>query len=118
MTHGLEKRVALIAGTAYIDGFLYSMTYGTTTGVLAYNVEQRQWHEVRVKMPLSLICPQLLGHRGQLLMVGGVEEFGILKCVHIWRLNVAGKEWVEVQRMPESLFNMLFKSAFLQPRKL
>ncbi|CAM6025489.1 unnamed protein product [Sphagnum balticum] len=110
MTHGLEKRVALVAGTAYINGFLYSMTYGTTTGVLAYNVEQRQWHEVRVKMPLSLICPQLLGHRGQLLMVGGVEEFGILKCVQLWRLNVAGKEWVEVQQMPESLFNMLFKS--------
>jgi hypothetical protein len=48
-------------------------------------------------------------------MVGGVEEFGVLKCVHLWRLNIADKEWVEVQRMPESLFNMLFKSAFLQP---
>jgi hypothetical protein len=110
MTHGLEKRVALIAGTAYINGFLYSMTYGATTGVLAYNVEQGQWHEVRVKMPLSLVCPQLLGHRGQLMMVGGVEEFGTLKSVHLWRLEIPGKEWIEVQQMPESLFNKLFKS--------
>jgi hypothetical protein len=115
MTHGLEKRVALIAGTAYINGFLYSMTYGATTGVLAYNVEQGQWHEVRVKMPLSLVCPQLLGHRGQLMMVGGVEEFGTLKSVHLWRLEIPGKEWIEVQQMPESLFNKLFKSVFLQP---
>jgi hypothetical protein len=110
MTHGLEKRVALIAGTAYINGFLYSMTYGATTGVLAYNVEQGQWHEVRVKMPLSLVCPQLLGHRGQLMMVGGVEEFGTLKSVHLWRLEIPGKEWIEVQQMPDSLFNKLFKS--------
>ncbi|KAH9555520.1 hypothetical protein CY35_08G118300 [Sphagnum magellanicum] len=110
MTHGLEKRVALIAGTAYINGFLYSMTYGATTGVLAYNVDQGQWHEVRVKMPLSLVCPQLLGHRGQLMMVGGVEEFGTLKSVHLWRLEIPGKEWIEVQQMPESLFNKLFKS--------
>lgn len=109
MTSSLHKRVALIAGTAYINGCLYSMSFGASTGVLAYNVDQGSWHEVQVKMPYSLVCPQLLGHRGRLMMVGGVEEFGTLKSVHLWRLDIPKKEWVEVQRMPEKLFNMLFK---------
>lgn len=109
LTNSLQKRVALLAGVALINGNLYSMTFGTATGMLAYNVEQGSWHEVEVKMPMSLVCPQLIGHRGRLMMVGGVEEYGTLKSVHLWRLDMAKKDWIEVQCMPDTLFNLLFK---------
>lgn len=110
LTSSLPSRVALITGTAFINGYLYSMSFGATTGVLAFDVNKGTWDQVKVKMPLALICPQLIGHRGQLLMVGGVEEYGSLRSVRLWRLDITRSEWVEFQCMPETLFNRLFKS--------
>lgn len=109
MTSSLPRRVALIQGTAFINGYLYSMSFGATTGVLAFDVYKGTWHELKVRMPLALVCPQLIGLRGQLLMVGGVEEYGTLRSVHLWRLDMARSEWLEVQCMPDALFNTLFK---------
>lgn len=110
MTSSLPKRVALVTGAAHLNGYLYSMSLGATAGVLAFDVRMGTWHELKVKMPLNLVCPQLIGHRGQLLMVGGMEEFRTLKSVHLWRLDTSRSEWLEVQRMPDTLFNTLFKS--------
>lgn len=109
MASSLPRRVALITGTAYINGCLYSMSFGATAGVLAFDVRQGTWHELKVKMPLNSVCLQLISHRGQLLVVGGVEEFRTLRSVHLWRLDMARSEWLEVQRMPDTLFNTLFK---------
>lgn len=109
MTSSLPKRVALVTGAAYINGYLYSMSLGAAAGVLAFDVREGTWHELKVKMPLNLVCPQLIGHRGQLLMVGGVEEYRTLRSVHLWRLDMTRSEWLEVQRMPDTLFNTLFK---------
>jgi hypothetical protein len=108
MTSSLPRRVALITGTAFINGYLYSMSFGATAGVLAFDVYEGTWHELKVRMP-QVVCPQLIGHRGQLLMVGGVEEYGTLRSVHLWRLDTARSEWLEIQRMPDTLFNTLFK---------
>ncbi|KAG0581608.1 hypothetical protein M758_4G252600 [Ceratodon purpureus] len=109
MASSLPRRVALITGTAFINGYLYSMSFGATAGVLAFDVHEGTWHELKVRMS-QVVCPQLIGHRGQLLMVGGVEEYGTLRSVHLWRLDMARSEWLEVQCMPDTLFNTLFKS--------
>jgi len=109
VTSSPPKKLALITGTAYINGYLYGMSFGATAGVLAFDVREGTWHELKVKMPLNLVCPQIIGHRGELLMVGGVEEYRTIRSVHLWRLDMTRSEWLEVQRMPDTLFNKLFK---------
>eukprot|EP00249_Psilotum_nudum_P004616 c18118_g1_i2 orf=639-1979(+) len=110
MSGSFNRRVALVGGTVFLKGFLYCLTFGPV-GLVAYNVEEGSWHEVQVTMPPSLTCPHVIENRGQLMVVGGLEESGTLKSIGIWQLDMANKSWVEVQRMPDHFFRKLFKAA-------
>ncbi|KAL2642633.1 hypothetical protein R1flu_010220 [Riccia fluitans] len=107
LTDSLRRRVALVVGTAYLQGILYCLTFGPGIDVSIYNVEQGCWEELGSRMPPCLTCPQLFVNRGNLMMVGGIEEFGSMKSIHVWRLEAGQKEWVEILRMPDDLLHEL-----------
>ncbi|BBN03338.1 hypothetical protein MPTK1_2g22750 [Marchantia polymorpha subsp. ruderalis] len=107
LTDSLRRRVALVVGTAYMHGILYCLTFGPGIGVSTYHVDAGCWQDLRARMPPCLTCPQLFENRGCLMMVGGIEEFGSIKSIHVWRLDEAKREWVEVLRMPDNLLHEL-----------
>ncbi|KAJ7544030.1 hypothetical protein O6H91_09G062300 [Diphasiastrum complanatum] len=110
MTGTLQRRTALVSGAAFHKGLLYCITFGPD-GVLAFDLEHGTWHESNPVMPSFLTCPQLLENRGELMMIGGIEEFGALKGVHFWRWIPGTQYWLEVKRVPETLFKRFFNSS-------
>eukprot|EP00249_Psilotum_nudum_P014746 c24981_g1_i1 orf=665-2035(-) len=107
MSGSFNRRVALVAGTVFLQGFFYCLTFGPV-GLVAYDVNDGSWHDTQITLPPSVTCPHVIEHKGQLMMVAGLEEFSILKSVGIWQLDLSNKTLVEIQRMPDHLFQKLF----------
>ncbi|KAL3695950.1 hypothetical protein R1sor_010026 [Riccia sorocarpa] len=107
LTDSFRRRVALVVGTAYMQEILYCLTFGPGIGVSTYHVERGCWDDLGARMPSCLTCPQLFVNRGSLMMVGGIEEFGSIKSIHVWRLDSGEREWSEVLSMPDNLLHEL-----------
>lgn len=104
MNSTLESRVAMLAGMASSGEFLFCLSFWPI-GVVAYNVEEATWVNMQVKMPVSISSPHLIHYDGQLLLVGGVEEYGQLISIRIWKVDLSSKECVEIEQMPDRFFN-------------
>lgn len=104
MNSTLESKVVMLVGMVLLGEFLFCLSFWPI-GVVAYSIEEATWVNMQVKMPASINSPHLIHHSGQLLLVGGVEEYGQLISIRIWNVDLASKECVEIERMPDHFFN-------------
>ncbi|KAG9444130.1 hypothetical protein H6P81_015470 [Aristolochia fimbriata] len=97
-------RFALFGSSVYLDGFLFCLTHGPEK-LLSYELSSGLWGLVNVAIP-NLACSQLLLHQKALVLVGGIEEVGVMKRIGIWELNDE-KHWRLICFMPDHLFSKL-----------
>lgn len=109
MNADLNRRVAVIAGITSIEGFFFCLTFGPI-GLVAYNIKEASWHDLQVRIPSAIVVPHVIEYNRQLVVVGGVEEYGSLTSIRIWQLNLSSQECDEVERMPDDLFHKLTSS--------
>lgn len=98
-----DGRFAMLGNAAHLDGFLFCLTHGPDH-LLAFDVDAGTWDLVEVTMP-PVVCPHILEHEGSLILVGGIEELGVLKKISIWELDESVKQWQKVCSMPDHLFS-------------
>ncbi|EEE54697.1 hypothetical protein OsJ_02013 [Oryza sativa Japonica Group] len=77
--------------------------------ILVFDLATGQWTVLPAAMPLGLTTAHLFVFGGRLFLVGGVERFGVVERVLVWRLegSEAAAEWTEVGAMPEEVFDEL-----------
>ncbi|XP_024522235.1 F-box/kelch-repeat protein At5g15710-like [Selaginella moellendorffii] len=110
LTGVYHRRTAILAGATFYNGLLFCLTF-SPNGLLAFDLERGQWLEVKLALPPSLSCPNLMTHQDRLLLIGGIEELGSLQSVHVWQLHPTKPEWMDVERVPDDLFQRLFTSS-------
>ncbi|EFJ36037.1 hypothetical protein SELMODRAFT_78419 [Selaginella moellendorffii] len=110
LTGVYHRRTAILAGATFYNGLLFCLTF-SPNGLLAFDLERGQWLEVKLALPPSLSCPNLMTHQDRLLLIGGIEELGSLQSVHVWQLHPTKPEWMDVERVPDELFKRLFTSS-------
>lgn len=103
MNTTLQSRVAMLAGMVSLGEFHFCLSFWPI-GLIAYNIEEATWCDMQVKMPASISSPHLIHHNEQLLLVGGVEEYGQMTSIWIWKVDLSSKECVEIEQMPDQLF--------------
>eukprot|EP00250_Pteridium_aquilinum_P010098 c19153_g1_i2 orf=81-1046(-) len=103
MNTTLDARVAMLVGMASLGGFLFCLSFWPV-GLIAYNIEEATLYDMQVKMPTSISSPHLIHYKEQLLLVGGVEEYGQITSIRIWKVDLSSKECVEVEQMPDHFF--------------
>jgi hypothetical protein len=103
MNATLNKKVAMLAGMTSVNGFLYCLSFWPL-GLIAYNVEETSWQDTQVRMPASISSPHVVQYNGDLVLVGGLEEYGQLASIRIWKLDLSSKECIEITEMPDDLF--------------
>jgi F-box interacting protein len=87
----------------WCDGIFYCLTYPfSTLCLLSYDIKRGTWQEVPVRMPSLIMSPSLVESRGQLLLIGGLEEQEVFS-IRIWKLDNGKKDWQEVEKMPSEL---------------
>lgn len=91
--------------TTYANGFFYCMNYSPFS-VLAYDTEQGVWSKIQAPMRRFLRTPNLVECRGRLVLVAAVEKnkLNVPKSIRIWGLQHSKTGWVELERMPQSLY--------------
>ncbi|XP_077248789.1 F-box/kelch-repeat protein At5g15710-like [Tasmannia lanceolata] len=98
----LDGRFAMLGKAVYLDGFLFCLSHGPDN-LLAFDLTNGTWSIVEVTMP-SLVSSHILVHHKRLILVGGVEELGVMKRIGIWELNSSKKRWDQICLMPDHLF--------------
>lgn len=75
--------------------------------VLAYDVALNQWDKIQAPMRRFLRSPSLVESRGKLVLVAAVEKskLNVPKSLRLWTLQECGSLWVEIERMPQQLYN-------------
>lgn len=99
----LDARFAMLGNATYLDGLLYCLTHGPDN-LLVFNLKHGTWSIVDVVMP-SVVCSHILVHNGNLILVGGVEEVGVMKKIGIWELDLVQRQWHNICYMPDHLFS-------------
>ncbi len=94
---------SLMGNAAHLDGFLFFFMNGPNH-LLAFDVDVGTWDLVEVTM-LPVVFPNMLKHKGSLILVGGIEELGFLKKINILELDESVKQRKRVCSMPDHLFN-------------
>eukprot|EP00268_Persea_americana_P058514 TRINITY_DN7082_c0_g1_i1.p1 TRINITY_DN7082_c0_g1~~TRINITY_DN7082_c0_g1_i1.p1 ORF type:complete len:369 (+),score=57.11 TRINITY_DN7082_c0_g1_i1:635-1741(+) len=97
-----DGRFAMLGNATHLDGFLYCLSY-SPDNLLEFDLNCGTWSVVNVMMP-SVVCSHILVHRGVLILVGGIEEFGVIKRIGIWELDRVVRQWLPVCFMPDHLF--------------
>lgn len=106
MTAPLPRLCNLESGkTTYANGFFYCMNYSPFS-VLAYDTEQGIWSKIQAPMRRFLRMPNLVECRGRLVLVAAVEKnkLNVPKSIRIWGLQHSRTSWVELERMPQGLY--------------
>ncbi|KAI5062585.1 hypothetical protein GOP47_0023124 [Adiantum capillus-veneris] len=103
MNSTLDSKVAMLAGMATVKGFLFCLSFWPL-GLIAYNIEEATWHDMEVKMPTSISSPHLIHNNGDLFLVAGVEEFGQMMTIQIWKVDFLCKECIKIEQMPDCFF--------------
>lgn len=106
MTAALPRLCNLESGkTTYANGFFYCMNYSPFS-VLAYDTEQGIWSKIQAPMRRFLRTPNLVECRGRLVLVAAVEKnkLNVPKSIRIWGLQHSRTSWVELERMPQGLY--------------
>ncbi|MCO5577756.1 hypothetical protein L7F22_031588 [Adiantum nelumboides] len=106
MTAPLPRLCNLESGkTTYANGFFYCMNYSPFS-VLAYDAEQGVWSKIQAPMRRFLRTPNLVECRGRLVLVAAVEKnkLNVPKSIRIWGLQHSRTNWVELERMPQGLY--------------
>ncbi|MCO5547882.1 hypothetical protein L7F22_001339 [Adiantum nelumboides] len=103
MNSTLDSRVAVLAGMASIGGFVFCLSFWPL-GLIAYNTEEATWCDMQVEMPTSISSPHLVHNNGELFLVAGVEEFGQLTTIQIWKVDFSCKECMKIEQMPDCFF--------------
>ncbi|KAG8051783.1 hypothetical protein GUJ93_ZPchr0001g31051 [Zizania palustris] len=77
--------------------------------LLVFDLATGRWAMLPVAMPQGLTSAHLFVFGGRLFMVGGVERFGMVERVLVWRLedSEVAAWWTEVGAMPEEVFDEL-----------
>ncbi|XP_058087453.1 F-box/kelch-repeat protein At5g15710-like [Magnolia sinica] len=100
-----EGRFAMLGNAVYLDGFLFCLSHGPDN-LLAFDLKHGTWSLVEATMP-SVACSHILVHCGKLVLVGGIEEVGVMKRIGIWEFDRDGKQWCGICFMPDHLFDKL-----------
>ncbi|KAL9253309.1 UNUSUAL FLORAL ORGANS-like protein [Drosera capensis] len=89
----------------YHDNRFYCMNYSPFS-VLAYDVASNSWWKVQAPMRRFLRSPSLVEIDGKLMLVAAVEKskLNVPKSLRVWCLQGCGTTWVEVERMPQQLY--------------
>ncbi|KAH7283737.1 hypothetical protein KP509_34G021600 [Ceratopteris richardii] len=106
MTSPLPRLCNLESGkTTYANGFFYSMNYSPFS-VLAFDIENGLWSKIQAPMRRFLRTPNLVECRGRLVLVAAVEKnkLNVPKSIRIWGLQHSRTSWVELERMPQGLY--------------
>uniref|UniRef100_A0A0D6R1K7 F-box domain-containing protein n=1 Tax=Araucaria cunninghamii TaxID=56994 RepID=A0A0D6R1K7_ARACU len=101
-TEDLPLRTNLRYEATYCDGVLYFTTSDHFV-IMGYNLQRGSWSRVEAPMPESLICNRLVSCGNRLYIVGGVGHNGISRSIWVWELSQDGREWREVQKLPEMM---------------
>ncbi|KAF0916616.1 hypothetical protein E2562_007900 [Oryza meyeriana var. granulata] len=77
--------------------------------LLVFDLATGHWGVLPVAMPHGLTTAHLFVFGGRLFLVGGVERFGVVERVLVWRLedSEVAAEWTEVGAMLEEVFDEL-----------
>ncbi|EFJ17613.1 hypothetical protein SELMODRAFT_114553 [Selaginella moellendorffii] len=102
MTSSMPRGADPLLGTITCNGVLYSWCCDPD-GLVAYDTYKDTWSLIQTPTPDSLVSNTILESRGRIMMVGGLQEGNITSAICVWLLNVERMEWVEVDKMPESL---------------
>ncbi|GLJ44295.1 hypothetical protein SUGI_0927030 [Cryptomeria japonica] len=94
----------------HAGGVLYCMNYSPFS-VLAYDISEGVWSKIQAPMRRFLRSPNLVECRGRLVMVAAVQKskLNVPKSIRIWGLQDSRNAWVEVERMPQSLYDDFIK---------
>ncbi|PIN17246.1 hypothetical protein CDL12_10088 [Handroanthus impetiginosus] len=106
-TASLPRLCSLESGRMVnVEGRFYCMNYSPFS-VLAYDVSTNQWCKIQAPMRRFLRSPSLVESRGKLILVAAVEKskLNVPKSLRLWTLQESGTMWVEIERMPQQLYN-------------
>ncbi|XP_058096297.1 protein UNUSUAL FLORAL ORGANS [Magnolia sinica] len=106
ITCPLPRLCSLESGRmVFVSGKHYCMNYSPFS-VLAYDGSANEWWKIQAPMRRFLRSPSLLECRGKLVLVAAVEKnkLNVPKSVRMWGLQSCGRTWVEVERMPQELY--------------
>lgn len=97
--------------SAFCNGRLYCLT-SSPCGLVAFDMDRGMWESIPVRMPRSLLDAFLVaGECGRLLLVGRVGLYSVHQSMRMWDLNLQQMDWIEVGKMPHTLFKSLLKSS-------
>ncbi|XP_042023701.1 protein UNUSUAL FLORAL ORGANS-like [Salvia splendens] len=106
-TAALPRLCSLESGRMiHVAGRFYCMNYSPFS-VLAYDVVSNQWSKIQAPMRRFLRSPSLVESRGRAVLVAAVEKskLNVPKSLRLWALQECGAAWVEIERMPQQLYN-------------
>ncbi|KAL8033983.1 hypothetical protein ABFX02_13G191200 [Erythranthe guttata] len=106
-TASLPRLCSLESGRmVHVEGRFYCMNYSPFS-VLGYDISMNEWSKIQAPMRRFLRSPSLVESRGKLILVAAVEKskLNVPKSMRLWTLQECGSMWVEMERMPQQLYN-------------
>ncbi|KAK6150238.1 hypothetical protein DH2020_017763 [Rehmannia glutinosa] len=106
-TAALPRLCSLESGRmVHVDGRFYCMNYSPFS-VLSYEISMNQWCKIQAPMRRFLRSPNLIESRGKLILAAAVEKskLNVPRSLRMWTLQECGTMWVEIERMPQQLYN-------------
>jgi hypothetical protein len=88
-----------------VDDRFYCMNYNPFS-VLAYEIAANSWCKIQAPMRRFLRSPSLVESMEKLILVAAVEKskLNVPKSLRLWSLQACGTTWVEIERMPQQLY--------------
>ncbi|OVA15701.1 F-box domain [Macleaya cordata] len=105
-TCALPRLCSLESGRmVFVEGKFYCMNYSPFS-ILVYDVGLNEWCKIQAPMRRFLRSPSLVECRGRLVLVAAVEKskLNVPKSLRLWVLQIRASTWVEVERMPQQLY--------------
>ncbi|KAL6561841.1 hypothetical protein OROGR_002848 [Orobanche gracilis] len=110
-TSALPRLCSLESGRmVHVDGRFYCMNYSPFS-ILSYDIAMNQWCKIQAPMRRFLRSPNLVAvgnkNHSKLILVAAVEKskLNVPKSLRLWTLQECGTLWVEIERMPQQLYN-------------
>ncbi|KAH8521240.1 hypothetical protein H0E87_002340 [Populus deltoides] len=105
-TSSLPRLCSLESGQMVcVDDRFYCMNYNPFS-VLAYEIAANSWCKIQAPMRRFLRSPSLVESMEKLILVAAVEKskLNVPKSLRLWSLQACGTTWVEIERMPQQLY--------------